>query len=138
MSSIQLFCSLLPLGCVLDNRLNGVHLDLKGSSHVTVVRRNVVGGCPCSEGECMHNSTCQINPAILYLYVCNCSLGYTGHRCDSSIPPGRGKTERKCFARFNPLTPNNDVSQTSHCNIKGVSVSEVMRIENMITQVQFY
>ena len=39
---------------------------------------------------------------------------------------------------FNPLRPNNDVSQTSHCNIKGVSVSEVMRIENMITQVQFY
>ena len=35
----------------------------------------------------------------------------------------------------NPLRPNNDVSQTSHCNIKGVSVSEVMRIENMITQV---
>ena len=31
--------------------------------------------------------------------------------------------------------PNNDASQTSHCNIKGVSVSEVMRIENMITQV---
>ena len=39
---------------------------------------------------------------------------------------------------FNPLRPNNDVSQTSHCNIKGLSVSEVMRIENMITQVQFY
>ena len=38
----------------------------------------------------------------------------------------------------NPLRPNNDVSQTSHCNIKGVSVSEVMRIENMITQVQCY
>ena len=40
--------------------------------------------------------------------------------------------------RFNPLRPSNDVSQTSHCNIKGVSVSEVMRIENMITQVQCY
>ena len=32
----------------------------------------------------------------------------------------------------------NDLSQTSHCNIKGVSVSEVMRIDNMITQVKFY
>ena len=31
----------------------------------------------------------------------------------------------------------NDLSQTSHCNIKGLSVSEVMRIENMITQVKF-
>ena len=27
------------------------------------------------------------------------------------------------------------MSQTSHCNIKGLSVREVMRIENMITQV---
>ena len=36
---------------------------------------------------------------------------------------------------FNRLRPNNDVS---HCNIRGLSVSEVMRIENMITQVQLY
>ena len=40
--------------------------------------------------------------------------------------------------RFNPLRPNSDPSQTSHCNVKGLSVSEVMRIENMITQVKFY
>ena len=39
---------------------------------------------------------------------------------------------------FNPLRTNNDLSQTSPCNIKGLSVSEVMGIENMITQVQFY
>ena len=39
---------------------------------------------------------------------------------------------------FNSLRPNNDASQTSHCNIRGLSVSEVMRIENMITQVQLY
>ena len=38
----------------------------------------------------------------------------------------------------NPLRPNSDLSQTSHCNIKGLSVSVVMRIENMITQVKFY
>ena len=37
-----------------------------------------------------------------------------------------------------PLRPNSDLSQTSHCNIKGLSVREVMRIENMITQVKFY
>ena len=42
------------------------------------------------------------------------------------------------FVGFNPLRPNNDLSQTSHCHIKGLSVSEVMRIENMITQVKFY
>ena len=39
---------------------------------------------------------------------------------------------------INFLRPNSDPSQTSHCNIKGLSVSEVMRIENMITQVKFY
>ena len=39
---------------------------------------------------------------------------------------------------FNPLRPNIDLNQTSHCNIKGLSVSEVMRIENMITKVKFY
>ena len=39
---------------------------------------------------------------------------------------------------LNPLRPNNDLSQTSHCNIKGLSAREVMRIENMITQVKFF
>ena len=38
----------------------------------------------------------------------------------------------------NPLRPTSDLSPTSHCNIKGLSVSEVIGIENMITQVQFY
>ena len=40
--------------------------------------------------------------------------------------------------RINPLRPNNDLNQTSPCNIKGLSVSGVMRIENMITQMKFY
>ena len=39
---------------------------------------------------------------------------------------------------MNPLRPSNDASQTSHCNIRGLSVSEVMRIEDVITQVKFY
>ena len=39
---------------------------------------------------------------------------------------------------INPLRPNSDLSQTCHWNIKGLSVSEVMRIENVITQVKFY
>ena len=39
---------------------------------------------------------------------------------------------------INPLRPNNDLSETSHCNIKVVSVSEVMRIENKMTPVKFY
>ena len=39
---------------------------------------------------------------------------------------------------FNPLRTNSDLSQTSHCNNKSLSAREVMRIENMITQVKFY
>ena len=39
---------------------------------------------------------------------------------------------------FNPLRSNSDLSETSHYNIKGLSVSEVMRNENMITDVKFY
>ena len=52
-----------------------------------------------------------------------------------SAPP-----TRRFVAHYliNPLRPNSDLSQTSHCNIKGLSVSKVMRIENMITQAQFY
>ena len=38
---------------------------------------------------------------------------------------------------FNPLRLNSDLSQTSHYNIKGLSVSEVARIENTITLVKF-
>ena len=37
----------------------------------------------------------------------------------------------------NPLRPNSDLSQTSRCNMKGLSVRAVMRIESMITQVKF-
>ena len=50
-------------------------------------------------------------------------------------------TENKGFNRkssVNPLRPKSDLSQASHCDIKGLSVSEVMRIENLITQVKFY
>ena len=39
--------------------------------------------------------------------------------------------------RVNPLSPKGDLSKISHCSIKGLSVSELMRIENMITQVKF-
>ena len=42
------------------------------------------------------------------------------------------------WKQFKPLRPNSDLSRTSHCNSKGLSVSEVMRIENMITQVKSY
>ena len=50
----------------------------------------------------------------------------------------RADCDRDLRSYINPLRPNNDLSQTSLCNIKGLSVSEIMRIENMITQVQFY
>ena len=57
-----------------------------------------------------------------------------------NIITATGGTEKdvKCRIGKARLAFNPDESQTSHCNIKGLSVSEVMRIENMITQVQFY
>ena len=65
-----------------------------------------------------------------------------GETCEVSLiisRPGSKQDEIKSTRRtLNPLRPNNDLSQTSHCNIKGLSASEVMRIENMITQVPFY
>ena len=45
---------------------------------------------------------------------------------------------RSLSSKLNPLRPNSDLSQTSHCNIKALSVSEVMRIENMTAQAKFY
>ena len=33
---------------------------------------------------------------------------------------------------FNPLRPKRDLNEIYHCNIKGLSVTEIMRIENMI------
>ena len=44
---------------------------------------------------------------------------------------------RLLLCYINALRPNSDLSQTSHYNIKGLLVREVMRIENMITQVKF-
>ena len=56
----------------------------------------------------------------------------------------RTETQTNAPQHFLPGNKNtlggvySDLSQTSHCNIKGLSVREVMRIENMITQVKFY
>ena len=38
---------------------------------------------------------------------------------------------------FNPLRPKRDLNEIYHCNIKGLSVKEIMRTENMISQVKF-
>ena len=54
------------------------------------------------------------------------------HRCFNSF------LETFASVSINPSRPNSDPSQTSHCNIKGLSVSEVMGIKHMITRVQFY
>ena len=51
---------------------------------------------------------------------------------------GNNSDEKAHCDTINPLRPNSDLSQTSHCNIKGLSVSEVMRTENMITRVKSY
>ena len=81
---------------------------------------------------------------------------FSGHNPTSTLPPysynptNVSSSKQYCFssylagytvsgAFFNPLRPNSaDLSQTSHCNIKGLSVWEVMRIENTITSVKLY
>ena len=40
-------------------------------------------------------------------------------------------------SKKNPLSPNSDQHQISHCNINAHSNTEVMRIEDMITQDEF-
>ena len=37
---------------------------------------------------------------------------------------------------FSPLRPKSDLNQISHCNIKGLTVTEITR-ENMISEVKF-
>ena len=51
---------------------------------------------------------------------------------------GKRLTELEEVIGLNPLRLNNDPSQASPCNIKGLSLSEVLGIENMITQMKFY
>ena len=40
------------------------------------------------------------------------------------------------FSSFNPLGPNSDLHQISHCGNKGLSVREVMTTEDMMPQVK--
>ena len=41
------------------------------------------------------------------------------------------------FEYLTPLSLHSDLSEISHCSIRGLSVREVMRIENMTTKVKF-
>ena len=74
-----------------------------------------------------HNVSCTLNPSLL-----------RRAKLVELFPVNTKEFEEVATSLLNPLRPNNDLSQTSHCNIKGVSVSEVMRIENKITPVKFY
>ena len=38
---------------------------------------------------------------------------------------------------FNPLRPKSDLNEIYHCNVKGLSVREIMRIENLNSEVKF-
>ena len=40
--------------------------------------------------------------------------------------------------QLNPSRPNSDLSQTSHCNIKGLSDGEVMRIVLLVHSLHFH
>ena len=59
---------------------------------------------------------------------------YPVFNCGKYIDFGFGAVRSE---KVNPLRPNNNLSQTS-CNIQGLLVSEVLRIENMITQMKLY
>ena len=95
----------------------------------------------CHSESCKNGGTCK---SYSNSFKCHCPVGWKGSSCED------GKLEYvvrvKLFVMagasstffFNPLRANSDLSQTSHCNIKDLSVSGVMRIENMITQVKFF
>ena len=65
---------------------------------------------------------------------------YIKSRCftEMKFPVETTPPADKIASTINTLRPNNDPNQTPYCNIKGLSASEVMRIVNMITQVQVY
>ena len=74
---------------------------------------------------------------LLFLLTYKCAVAMYGssHKITGV---SRNRNRSRSIIWFNPLRPNSDPSQTSHCNIKCLPVSEVMRIENMINQVKFY
>ena len=82
-------------------------------------------------------------PGLFFLFVQLFSIFCGFWKCFVSMShrrPIKHELQHKQSAdmQLDPLRPYNDLSQTSHCNIKVLSVSEVMRIENMIIQVKFY
>lgn len=79
---------LYPLGCIAQNRLNGVDLDLKDPTKVNVRRQNVFSGCPCEAGECANNGTCQLKNITITepnttksWKMCKCTGKWKGLRC---------------------------------------------------------
>ena len=77
-------------------------------------------------GYILHTERVGINSNDVRNANSNCPLSFTA------------STSSSLLKVFNALRPNSDLSQTSYYNIKGLSVSEVMRIKNTIIQVQFY
>ena len=52
-------------------------------------------------------------------------------KANDSNEQSKASMLRRCY------TPKSGLSPISHCSIKGLSVRDVMRIENMTTQVKF-
>lgn len=78
------------LGCIAQNRLNGVDLDVKDPRKVNVRRQNVFSGCPCEAGECANNGTCQLENITITepnttksWKMCKCTDKYKGPRCQN-------------------------------------------------------
>ena len=90
----------------------------------------------------MFYNTVNIGKACFIVFISLSRWNLKFKLADRVLPPFPWWNPHSSSGKYrkiiNPLRPNSDLSQTSHCNIKGLSVSELMRIENMITQVKFY
>lgn len=85
------------LGCVPQNRLNGMDLDQEDSP-VMAQRQNVVFGCPCEKGDCANNGSCVVNATTPLVNVCKCVGTWSGLRCEKETPPERGAAPREYFS----------------------------------------
>lgn len=85
-------------GCTATNRFNGV--DLEKDKSIDVRRQNVVDGCPCEPGFCLHGGTC-VFAAPQY---CICPPGWGGVRCETIVTkPNPGKPFSKMMNIFSKI-----------------------------------
>ena len=75
-------------------------------------------------------SLCFLKRRVLHLYVLTCFF----HKIQGN---GGAREASPIVILFNLLRPKSKLNGIYHCNIKGLLVREIVRIENMISQVKF-